>query len=201
MRMQHTVSSGQSGEQVGSQSAPTETPPLGYLSACDQCGRLDFSGVPVGRLFTPARWLSRSRADARPGAGLRPSVVWRTRTLPMMIQGTFAVWKLCWPEIPAISATRQPLPAISRHARLRAIIRSVFGLAARQAEAACGADGWFRAGERKTDWTEPRAARLSYGFWMRSVSVPGARRVGPGTPRGPLLWPDGAWTGSERWAG
>ena len=30
----------------------------------------------------------------------------------MVIQGTFAAWKLCWPGIPAISATRQRLPKL-----------------------------------------------------------------------------------------
>ncbi len=39
----------------------------------------------------------------------------------MMIQGTFAVWTLCWPEIPVISATRQAVPAFSRQVRPRAI--------------------------------------------------------------------------------
>ena len=51
-------------------------------------------------------------------------------------------------------------------------IESVFGLAARQADVANGARGRFRAGERKTDWTEPRTARLSYGRWMRLSAFP-----------------------------
>src|SRR3954453_8776532 len=77
-------------------------------------------------------------------------------------------------------------------------IESVFGLAARQADVAHGAGAWFRAGERKTDWSKPRAARLSYGRWMRPISVRAARCAGPRTPRGPLPWQDWAWPGPRR---
>src|SRR3954463_13772239 len=61
----------------------------------------------------------------------------------------------------------------------------------RMGDVARSAPGWFRAGERKTDWTKPRTARLGYGYWMGLISLPTARRVGPWALCGPLPWQDG----------